>query len=87
MMYEPGASSGRMIGTSRTFGLLDIDTPDPSATTHQAEVQALVTALEAAGWRRVGQGPNWYAERFLWTEEPPPPDRLEPLSAAVEPAS
>jgi hypothetical protein len=86
VMYEPGASSGHPIGTSRPFGWLDLDTPDPSATTHQAEVQALVTALEAAGWRRVGQGSNWYAERFVWTAETPPPDRLAPLPAAAEPA-
>jgi hypothetical protein len=86
VMYAPGDPQGRPIGASRAFGWMELDTPDPSATAHQAEVHGLVTALEAAGWRRVGQGQAWYAERFAWPEETPPPDRLEPLPAAAEPA-
>jgi hypothetical protein len=84
-MYEPGASSGQPISASPAFRSVEVDMPDPSATAHQAEVQALVTALEAAGWRRFGHGARWYAERFIWPDETPPPDRLELLAGGAEP--
>jgi hypothetical protein len=82
--YPPGDAEGHAIGASRAFDWTELDVPDPGATAHQAEVHGLVTALEAAGWRRVGQGAHWYAERFAWVDERPPPDRLEPLPVTAD---
>ena len=87
VMHAPGDPQGRLIGASRAFSAAELDASRPSPTAHRPEVERLVTALEAAGWRRVGRGPAWYAERFAWPGEGPPPERLEPLPADAEPAA
>jgi hypothetical protein len=87
VMHAPGDPQGRLIGASRAFGAAEVDGSQPGATTHRPEFQQLVSALEAAGWRRVGRGSAWYSERFTWPGEGLPPDQLEPLPAAAEPAS
>jgi hypothetical protein len=66
---------------------MELHPPDSLTTAHQAEVHGLVSALEAAGWRRVGQGLDWYSERFVWRDETSPPAELESLPAATEHAS
>ena len=60
--------------------------PEPPMPAIIAAVSLLVAALQAAGWQRIGPGPPWYAQRFLWRGEGEPgpvvvPDTARPPSA------
>jgi hypothetical protein len=46
-----------------------------------AMVDALVAALYRGGWKRVGVGREWFAERFVWTgSEAPDLEFPDPVS-------
>jgi hypothetical protein len=51
--------------------------PDPVLPDVRAELRHLADAVERAGWESAGIGVHWYAERFAWRREEPPPDRLD----------
>jgi hypothetical protein len=76
LAYPPGKQRGRTIGESATFKWI-MEPPDPRGRATLAEVRRLASALAAAGWQRVGHGPNWYSERYVWRREEPPPDHVE----------
>jgi hypothetical protein len=77
MAYPPGKKRGRTIGESATFKWMLMNAPDPRERATRAEVRRLASALAAAGWQRVGHGPDWYSGRYVWRREEPPPDHLE----------
>jgi hypothetical protein len=76
--YPPGGEPPRPIGASPTFKWMFMDDPDPRGPRYLAQVRGFASALEAAGWERIGRGPAWYAQRFVWRREGTPPDHVEP---------
>jgi hypothetical protein len=77
VVYPPGTEPGRPVAAGDPFKWTFMSDPDPKGERHVAQVRALVSALEAAGWERVGRGPAWYSHRFLWRREGRPPERVE----------
>jgi hypothetical protein len=77
LAYPPGKKRGRTIGESATFKWRIMEPPDPREHATLAELRRLESALAAAGWQRVGHGPDWYSERYVWRREDPPPDHIE----------
>jgi hypothetical protein len=79
--YAPGQHRGEPIGASERFKWLLADEPDPARSDHLREARKLAAALRATGWERLARGPKWYAERYVWPGDGPPPGRLEPARA------
>jgi hypothetical protein len=80
--YPPGHDDGHPIGTSpSSTSTSEAATDWQSPEGLERAVRALATALEAEGWEPVGQGAGWYARRFSWRREEPPPRRVEPVAA------
>jgi hypothetical protein len=77
VVYPPGAQPGRPVAAGEPFKWTFMSDPDPKGERHLAQVRALASALEAAGWERVDRGPAWYAHRFVWRREGRPPERVE----------
>ena len=65
-----------MIAASAPFKWLFMSDPDPNDAMFREAALDLATALESAGWKRVGVGTPWYAARFVWRGEEPPPDEI-----------
>jgi hypothetical protein len=84
--YGPELYSDRVIGTSTPFKWMRMGDPDASSAAFRDEVRSLATALESAGWERLGSGAQWYSERFVWRGEDQPPDHVEPAPARARPA-
>ena len=61
---------------SATFEWLLKAPPDPRVTEQLGEVVRLGAALEADGWEEVDPGLDWYARRFVWRHDAPPPDTV-----------
>jgi hypothetical protein len=74
MAEPPGAGKRRQIGESPPLRWTLMSNPEPPTPEFVAVARALIVALEAAGWERIGRGGPWYAQRFLWrgTGEPGP---------------
>jgi hypothetical protein len=74
MAEPPGAGKRRQIGESPPLRWTLMSNPEPPTPEFVAVARALIVALEAAGWERIGRGGRWYAQRFLWrgTGEPGP---------------
>jgi hypothetical protein len=87
LAYPPGKKRGRTIAESAKFKWMIMEPPDPRERATLAEVRRLASALAAAGWQRVGHGPNWYSGRYAWRREEPPPDHVEPAPVEGEQAS
>jgi hypothetical protein len=66
MAEPPGAGKRRQIGESPPLRWTLMSDPEPPAPEFVALARALMGALEAAGWERIGPGGRWYAQRFLW---------------------
>jgi hypothetical protein len=66
MAEPPGAGKRRQIGESPPLRWTLMSDPEPPTPEFVALVRALMGALEAAGWERIGPGGPWYAQRFLW---------------------
>jgi hypothetical protein len=77
VVYPPGTEPGRPVAAGDPFKWTFMSDPDPRGERHLAQVRALASALEAAGWERVDRGPAWYAHRFVWRREGRPPERVE----------
>jgi hypothetical protein len=75
--FPPGSRAGRTIGEAGNFKWLFMADPDRSDPRHRQEVLRLARAVQAAGWEPAGRGPAWYAGRYVWESDDPPPDRLE----------
>jgi hypothetical protein len=71
----PSRKRGQAIGASATFGEW-LAEPDPSSREHVAELARLSAALEATGWVASGSGTSWYALRFVWPDDGPPPAQI-----------
>jgi hypothetical protein len=68
---------GRRSAASSPGRWLLMSEPDPVLPDVRAGLRQLADALEGAGWEPAGKGAHWYAERFAWRREEPPPDLLE----------
>ena len=66
MAEPPGGGKRRQIGESPPLRWTLMSDPEPPTPEFVAVVRALMAALEAAGWERIGPGGPWYAQRFLW---------------------
>ena len=75
--YDPSSRERRRVGTSATFKWLMMSDPDPGAVEFRQELARLSARLEAAGWERIGRGPRWYSERFVWRHAGPVPETVE----------
>lgn len=78
LMSEPSKDRRRRIVSSpalkRTLG-----DPDPRLQEHKAAVAQVAATLIAAGWEPVARGGGpWYAQRFVWPRDTPPPSNLTP---------
>jgi hypothetical protein len=85
MAAAPGASKRHAIAESpqlRWALMSDPETPTPEFV---ALARALMGALEAAGWERIGPGGRWYAQRFLWRGKGEPGAISVPDVADAEP--
>jgi hypothetical protein len=75
VMHDPtGEEDDRVIAASPPFKWLFMGDPDPSDATFRDAVLDLAATLESVGWERVGVGTPWYAARFVWRGDEPPPD-------------
>lgn len=77
--YRPRGRRGRAIGGSGPIKGRLMGQPEPDRPEHHEAVQDLASALETAGWERVGRGADWYSERFWWRHEGAPAERLDPV--------
>lgn len=84
--HDPQRGSERVICTSTPFKWMLMGDPDPSSAAFRDDVRSLATALETAGWERLGSGAKWYSERFVWRGEDQPPDHVEPARPKARPA-
>jgi hypothetical protein len=82
--HDPERRNDRVVGASTSFKWMLMADPDPGGKPFRNEVRTLAAALEAAGWERLGAGASWYAERFVWRRDEPPPEHVElaPAEAA-----
>ena len=92
---EPGDTHGRFqaVAYSPQARGMRADAEPDAVDTHEAPAgivlggspsfRSLLTALEAAGWQRVGDGLESYGERFVWRRDGAPPERLEPAPAGT----
>ena len=77
VMHAPaGEADDRVIAASEPFKWLFMGDPDANDATFRDAALDLAAALEAAGWKRVGVGTAWYAARFVWPGDEPPPDEI-----------
>lgn len=83
-LYRPDGRRGAVLASSKTFKWLLADDPDPKSRDVRDEVERLSRALRATGWEPAGRGSRWFARRFVWRHERPPPERL-PGTAPEEP--
>jgi hypothetical protein len=82
VMHDPtGESDDRVIAASPPFKWLFMGHPEPYDATFREAALDLAAALESAGWERVGVGAPWYAARFVWHGDEPPPDEIVVESA------
>jgi hypothetical protein len=83
----PHGQRRRALAGAPAFKRLLGSGPDPRFEEHHARLRELVDRLEAAGWERAGRGSRWYAERFVWRRDGPPPNRAEPITSSIPPAT
>jgi hypothetical protein len=85
VMRAPGSRRARVVAESEPFAWTHGSANAPEGPSHAGAVEALVAALERAGWERVGTGGGWWAEQLVWRHDEPPPRSLErrPLEAAA----
>lgn len=84
VVFPPDGGEGSAIGTSMaSTPASDGETDWQSPQRFQQAVRTLATALESSGWEPVGQGAGWYARRFCWRRDEPPPQRVEPVPAEL----
>jgi hypothetical protein len=79
LALDPRAGRRRSIGASREFTWMLMEQPEPSGREYLDELGRLMTELIAMGWEPIGQGPEWYAARFVW-RDPVPPDGLDVIT-------
>jgi hypothetical protein len=85
VVYRPQGRRGRAIGASSGPRWLLMRQPDEASPETRVAVQRLSAALVAAGWSPAGLGLTWYAQRFLWRRDGPPPADVTPVVPAASP--
>jgi hypothetical protein len=83
-MHDPARGSDRVIARSQDFKWLLLADPEPGDAEYRDAARRLASAIESAGWERVGAGATWYAMRFVWRAEGPPADDVDVTAAAAE---
>jgi hypothetical protein len=83
----PGGGKRRQIAESPPLRWSLMMDPEPPTPEFIALARALMTALEAAGWERIGPGGPWYAQRFLWRGASEPGPVVVPDTQTAEPPS
>jgi hypothetical protein len=76
-MRRPRARRGQVVAASEPFKWMLMTEPSDDGADYRAAVDALVRALQTAGWERIDTGPEWWGERFVWRHDEPPPDRVD----------
>ena len=82
IVYRPGTERGKAIGTSARFSWTLKEKPDGRDPNQLVAVKALRAALIADGWEEIGEGPAWYARRFVWRGSSPAPERVGGVSTS-----
>ena len=77
VLRDPARGSDRVIATSAPFKWMLTADPDPTSPAFRDAVRALAGELESTGWERIGVGGAWYAVRYIWRGENPPPEAVE----------
>ena len=85
MVEPPGGGKRRQIAESPPLRWSLMMDPEPPTPEFIALARALMTALEAAGWERIGPGGPWYAQRFLWRGASEPGPVVVPDTQTAEP--
>jgi hypothetical protein len=85
--FPPGTEPGHPVAAGPPFKWTFMSDPDPKGRRHLAQVRELASALEAAGWERIGRGSAWYSQRFVWRREGRPPERVELAADEAETAT
>jgi hypothetical protein len=76
-MRRPGARRGQVVAASEPFKWMLMAEPTEDGAEYRAALDALVRALRTAGWERIDSGSEWWAERFVWRGDEPPPEHVE----------
>jgi hypothetical protein len=84
--YRPGGRRGHAIGASAPIKGLLMGQPKADRPEHRGVFHDLASALETAGWEHLGQGADWYSERFSWRHQGAPEERLDPPASGEAPA-
>jgi hypothetical protein len=85
MVEPPGGGKRRQIAESPPLRWSLMMDPEPPTPEFITLARALMTALEAAGWERIGPGGPWYAQRFLWRGVNEPGPVVVPDTQTAEP--
>jgi hypothetical protein len=81
--HEPGRKRGTTVGTSDVFKWLLMADPEPQTPEFRVPLQRLHELLLAAGWEPAGRGRKWYALRYVWRHDGPPPEDLGSAPARI----
>lgn len=73
LMSEPRRHRRRRIASSAPLKASLLRDPDPRLRDHEAAVAKLAAALIGDGWEPVARHGPWYARRFVWRQDTPPP--------------
>jgi hypothetical protein len=84
MADPPGDGKRRPLGESPPVRWSLMSEPEPPTPELAIRVRALVQGLEEAGWRHIGRGQHWYAQRFVWDGDGEPPEIRTPDAQAAE---
>jgi len=69
------------------FALLLSLLPATAALVGAVILGQVPSALEAAGWERIGRGSTWYSLRFIWRREGAPPEHVALATDEAETAT
>ena len=81
--HKPGRRRGTTVGSSDVFKWLLMADPEPQVARYRAPVRRLHEQLLAAGWEPAGRGRKWYALRYVWRHDEPPPEHLDAAPAGA----
>jgi hypothetical protein len=83
LAVPPGKKRGPRVAASPEIKWMLMGDPDPKLPSVRTALVELRAALRTAGWEPAGRGRHWYALRFAWRGEGPPPDVQQPKEQGV----